>query len=117
MCSKWIGAGNKPAPMATVMFIQCLSGRLFLHPRQFRGVNIIEPADVVANHIALCFFRQMTKIALDNLDRVRPRRVGMRKVVGPHDVVLTPKRKVLAADMIVEKARENLLLDVAAWIA
>ena len=42
---------------------------------------------------------------------------GCGKVVGPHDVVLAPKFQILAADVIVEEAGEDLIFDKAARIA
>ena len=40
----------------------------------------------------------------------------MRKVIRPHDVVLAPMFQILAANVIVEEAGKDLILDEAARI-
>src|SRR5690349_6681924 len=59
----------------------------------------------------------MAEVALDDLERVGPGGIRMRKIVRPHDVVLTPELEILAAYMIVEETGINLIFDEAARIA
>src|SRR5437773_7218148 len=54
----------------------------------------------------------MTHVASDDVPRIRPGRVLMRIVVGPHAVVSTPPREQPPAHVIVEERRIDLRLEV-----
>src|SRR5215510_15073616 len=58
----------------------------------------------------------MPDIALDDLERVGPGGIGMRKVVGPHNVVLAPPFQVVSTDRVVEEAGIDLVVDKLAWV-
>src|ERR1044072_194164 len=59
----------------------------------------------------------MAEVALDDLKRVGPGGIRVRKIVRPHDVVLTPELEIFTAHVIVEETGINLIFDEAARIA
>ena len=58
----------------------------------------------------------MAEVAFDDFPRVGPGRVRMRKIVRPHDVVLSPIFQIFTADVIVKETGIDLIFYKTAGI-
>src|SRR5688572_8404865 len=58
----------------------------------------------------------MAKITLNNLQRIRPSRIRMGEVVGPHNIFLAPPLEIVTAHGIVEEAGIDLIAKVFARV-
>src|SRR5713226_1905845 len=100
-----------------------LKAKGFHHPRKRRYLmkrlwylHVIEFRHVRAEKLFPNLHRQVSEIALDVFARLRPCRVPMRIVVGPHTIILAPPLEVMAGHSVPEERRVDLVPEILAWI-
>src|SRR5216683_6488411 len=84
--------------------------------RELRHVEAVQPACVGGQHLCLRLRGQVAQVAPDALDRIRPGRIGVGKIVRPHEIVLAPPLQIAAADRIAEEAGKDLVANVLAKV-
>jgi hypothetical protein len=79
-----------------------------------RHRNVVNPRDVFAHEFGANVGREGAEIAGYDFAGFGPGGVAVRKVVGPHAVILTPPRQDMTADGVVKERGVDLFMKVFA---
>ena len=80
-----------------------------------RNRDVIQVRDVFPYEFRAHRGRQIAQVAGDNLPRIRPGGIAVRKIVGPHAIVFAPPRQNMSADGVVKESCVDLVMKVFAW--
>lgn len=80
-----------------------------------RNRDVIQVRDVFPYEFRAHRGRQIAQVAGDDLPRIRPGGIAVRKIVGPHAIVFAPPRQNMTADGVVKESCVDLVMKVFAW--